>query len=61
MHQVQELANYLGKERPPLQGIVHCAGVMKRRRTLSTEGLESVFAVQYLARYIISKLCWYNI
>lgn len=56
MHQVQELANYLGKERPPLQGIVHCAGVTKRRKTLTTEGLETVFAVQYLARYYLSTL-----
>lgn len=56
MRQVQELANNLGKERHPLQGIVHCAGVMKRRRTVTAEGLETVFAVQYLARYLLNTL-----
>jgi NAD(P)-dependent dehydrogenase (short-subunit alcohol dehydrogenase family) len=36
--------------------VVHCAGVMLRDKTLTDEGLEEVFAVQFLARYYLNKL-----
>lgn len=34
--------------------VVHCAGVVLRRRTLTEEDLETVFALQYLARQKMS-------
>lgn len=36
--------------------LIHCAGVMLKKRTITTEGLETVFAVQYLARFYLSNL-----
>ena len=36
--------------------LIHCAGVMLRKKTMTAEGLEVVFAVQYLARFYLNKL-----
>lgn len=55
MRQVRQLAERLKGENEPLNILVHCAGVMLRQRTLTEEGLETVFAVQYLARYLLTQ------
>jgi len=54
MKQVHALAQRITAELPPLQGIVHTAGVMLPQRTLTSEGLETVFAVQYVARFALT-------
>lgn len=54
MQQVRQLAERLKEAHVPLDVLVHCAGVMLRQRTLTEEGLETVFAVQYLARYLLT-------
>lgn len=51
MRNVDALVARVRDELPPLDLLVHSAGVMLRERTLTAEGLETVFAVQYLARY----------
>ncbi len=54
MQQGQQLAQRLHSEVEQVDVLVHCAGVMLRQRTLTTEGLETVFAVQYVARYLLT-------
>jgi NAD(P)-dependent dehydrogenase (short-subunit alcohol dehydrogenase family) len=53
MQEVQRLAQVLQAQR--FDYIVMSAGVMLRRRTLTAEGLETVFAVQYLARWLLLR------
>jgi len=56
MHEVERLAEWLRATSAPLTLIVHCAGVMLPKRTLTREGMETVFAVQYLARVELTRL-----
>jgi NAD(P)-dependent dehydrogenase (short-subunit alcohol dehydrogenase family) len=56
MREVQRLADMVQAHAPPPALLVHGAGVMLPRRTLTTEGLETVFAVQYFARYHLTRL-----
>lgn len=51
IQQVDALIARVQNELPPLNILIHSAGVMLRNRTLTDEGLETVFAVQYVARY----------
>lgn len=55
MGEVQALATTLQRDYDRLDMLVHCAGVMLRERTLTTEGLETVFAVQFLARLSLTN------
>jgi NAD(P)-dependent dehydrogenase (short-subunit alcohol dehydrogenase family) len=54
MREVVRLAEAL-RTHGRLDVVVHCAGVMLRNRTLTAEGLETVFAVQYLARMLLTQ------
>jgi NAD(P)-dependent dehydrogenase (short-subunit alcohol dehydrogenase family) len=45
----------LASELPPLDAVIHCAGVMLPKRTLTAEGIETVFAVQYLSRWLLTR------
>jgi len=54
MREVKQLAETIQKQVDHLDIVVHCAGVMLSERTLTDEGLETVFAVQYLARYLLT-------
>ncbi len=54
MREVQRLADDLARLAPHLDAVVHAAGVMLPRRTLTVEGLETVFAVQYFARFLLT-------
>ncbi|CAB9503785.1 Dehydrogenase reductase SDR family member [Seminavis robusta] len=56
MHEVKALAAELEKSAEPLHAIVHCAGVMLPQRTVTKEGLETVFALQFLARFYLNHL-----
>lgn len=53
LQEVQRIANILRGQ--PLDLVIHSAGVMLRRRTLTAQGLETVFAVQYLARFLLIR------
>ncbi len=55
MRAVGQLADDLARQVPRLDAIVHSAGVMMPRRNLTAEGLETVFAVQYFARYLLTN------
>jgi len=56
MRQVSTLAETICERVPRVDMLVHCAGVMLPKRTLTVEGLETVFAVQYLARVYLTHL-----
>ncbi|MFZ4816202.1 MAG: SDR family NAD(P)-dependent oxidoreductase [Phototrophicaceae bacterium] len=51
MQQVEQLAEQVRQCWPKIDLLVHAAGVMLPKRTLTAEGIETVFAVQYLARH----------
>ncbi len=56
MAEVQKLADAITVPGKSLDMLIHSAGVMLPRRILTAEGLETVFAVQYLARFHLSQL-----
>ncbi len=53
MRETAALADRVQAEIPRLDMVVHAAGVMLPRRTLTDEGLETVFAVQFHARHLL--------
>ncbi|MFN8531167.1 MAG: SDR family NAD(P)-dependent oxidoreductase [Anaerolineae bacterium] len=55
MREVERLADWVRANLPKLDLLVHCAGVMLPRRILTAEGLETVFAVQYIARFYLTQ------
>lgn len=55
MRGVDALADMICSAYPRLDMLVHCAGVMLPKRTLTAEGLETVFAVQCLARLRLTE------
>jgi len=54
MHEVNKLAEWIKSTYPPIDLVVHSAGVMLPKKTMTSEGLETVFAVQYFARYLLN-------
>ncbi|MBE2268895.1 MAG: SDR family NAD(P)-dependent oxidoreductase [Anaerolinea sp.] len=56
MRGVQALAETIRSRFERIDVLLHCAGVMRPRRTLTAEGLETVFAVQYVARVHLTEL-----
>ena len=56
MRDVKRLAEEVIRRDCPLHALIHCAGVMLKKKTITSEGLETVFSVQYLARYYLSNL-----
>ncbi len=56
MRSVYDLAVQARAQGDKLGAVIHCAGVMRRARTLTSEGLETVFAVQYFARFCLNQL-----
>lgn len=56
MAAVGQLAERIRRERLRIDWLVHSAGAMLPTRILTAEGLETVFAVQYLARFYLTNL-----
>lgn len=56
MQNVRALADKILTGARQVDTLIHCAGLTLRTKTMTTEGLESVFAVQYLARFYLSNL-----
>lgn len=54
MREVNQLADHIQATYPKLMWLIHSAGVMLPRKTMTDEGLETVFAVQYFARYLLN-------
>lgn len=54
MREVNRLADHIQATYPKLTWLIHSAGVMLPRKTMTDEGLETVFAVQYFARYLLN-------
>lgn len=55
MRDTLRIANRINEELTQLNTLIHCAGVMLPQRTLTDEGIETVFAVQYLSRWLLTK------
>ncbi|MEM7118300.1 MAG: SDR family NAD(P)-dependent oxidoreductase [Chloroflexota bacterium] len=56
MSEVQSFANEVLTTYPKLDYLVHCAGVIMPTPIITKEGLELVFATQYLSRYCLTQL-----
>lgn len=56
VHEIRRAAEQIRQTFDRLDGLVHGAGgVFPQQRTLTDEGLELVFAIQYLARYVLTN------
>lgn len=53
---VRRLAAEVGATFPRLDALVHCAGIFTRRRTLTADGLETMFATNALAPFLLTNL-----
>jgi retinol dehydrogenase-14 len=53
---VRRLASAVAASFPRLDVLVHCAGVFTRRRTLTADGLETMFATNVLAPFLLTNL-----
>jgi NAD(P)-dependent dehydrogenase (short-subunit alcohol dehydrogenase family) len=49
------LAREVGDGAPSLHCLVHSAGIVRGRRVLTDEGIESNFAVNYLGRFVLTN------
>lgn len=56
MRSVRELADEYRRRRGRLDVLVHCAGSINLRRTLTDEGIELNFATNYLGRFLLTEL-----
>jgi retinol dehydrogenase 13 len=56
LKEVLELGEKLRSLKTPIDVLIHNAGVYLTRRELTSEGIERVFMVQYLASFIINYL-----
>ena len=54
IREVHQLAGELKNLKTPIDVLIHNAGVYLTKRELTSEGLEKVFAVQYLSSFILN-------
>lgn len=54
--EIRRLADELLERYPRIQVLVNNAGVIEARRTTTVDGLETVFAVNHLAYYLLTRL-----
>lgn len=53
--EARRVGDEICKRSPPLRYLVHSAGVVRGRHILTSEGLESNFAINYLSRFILTR------
>src|SRR5882724_6271956 len=53
--EADRLAGEIARRFPSLHRLVHSAGVVRGRREITEEGIESNFAVNYLARFVLTE------
>jgi NAD(P)-dependent dehydrogenase (short-subunit alcohol dehydrogenase family) len=61
VHDTNHLADELMQRFWPLHHLVHCAGIVRGRRELTAEGIESNFATNYLNRFVLTRWLLYNL
>jgi retinol dehydrogenase 13 len=54
LHDIRRVAGELSELNTPVDVLIHNAGIYLTKRELTPDGLEKVFAVQYLASFIIN-------
>ncbi len=54
VREANRLANEIASRWPLLHYLVHSAGVVRGRRELTAEGIESNFAINYLSRFVLT-------
>jgi len=52
--EVEEVAAEIGRRYPALHGLIHCAGLRLPERTLGPDGVETMFAVEVLAPFLLT-------
>ena len=55
MAEVEALVSRLSNSNRPIDVIVNCAGIYTAKRTLTSEGLETQFAVNHLAPFLLTS------
>jgi len=55
MRNVEALASEVRERWPRLRYLVLCAGIMRGRHTLTAEGIETNFAINYLSRFALTE------
>jgi NAD(P)-dependent dehydrogenase (short-subunit alcohol dehydrogenase family) len=53
---VHRLARELSDKHPTVDVLIHCAGVYTRQRTLTADGLETMFATNVLGPFLLTDL-----
>ena len=53
---VRALAREVQQAGPALDGIVHCAGVFRRRREVTPDGYEAMFATNHLGPFLLTEM-----
>jgi NAD(P)-dependent dehydrogenase (short-subunit alcohol dehydrogenase family) len=56
VREVEALAAEMIKRHQRLDAIVHCAGLVLRKRMVTAEGIEAVLAVQFVARFHLNEI-----
>jgi NAD(P)-dependent dehydrogenase (short-subunit alcohol dehydrogenase family) len=56
MRDVEALAAQVSDRWQRIHYLVHCAGIVRGRRIVTDEGIESNFAVSYLSRFALTRL-----
>src|SRR5512147_1895066 len=54
MRETDRLADEVIANAPKLHRLVLCAGVVRGRRVVTTEGVESNYAINYLSRFVLT-------
>jgi NAD(P)-dependent dehydrogenase (short-subunit alcohol dehydrogenase family) len=54
VREADRLAGEVARRWPALDRLVHCAGIVRGRRELTVEGIESNFAVNYVSRFVLT-------
>ncbi|GGJ22142.1 SDR family NAD(P)-dependent oxidoreductase [Deinococcus roseus] len=61
LHAVKNAALNIQKDHPELHAVIHNAAIFKSSRTLTSDGLETMFTVNHLAPFMLTKVLFETI